>query len=134
MKIHHLGIVVSDIDEALASLGLDHSHISEVIVDSNQKNNLHFVHLPQNDMWLELVQPISEDSTTAQFARKFSIGLHHLGMGTDNLEDVEERYTARPGNFVLGRYQIRVDSFGGKLRTLFVAAKGLILEFIQVEK
>lgn len=134
MKIHHLGIVVSDVDEALIALGLDRSAIAETVFDPNQKNNLHFINLPENNLWLELVEPMAEDATTAKFAKKFSLGLHHLAMGSDNLEAIEAAYTARPGNFVLGRYQITVNSFGGQIRTLFVAVKGLILEFVKIVK
>ena len=134
MKIHHLGIVVTDVDEVLVALGLSRSDITETVFDHNQKNKLHFIHLPENNLWLELVEPVTEDASTAKFAKKFSIGLHHLAMGTEDIESVEAAYAARPGNFVLGRYQISVDSFGGKIRTLFVAVKGLILEFVKVEK
>lgn len=134
MKIHHLGIVVSDVDEALASLGLDRSSIHETVHDPNQKNNLHIIYLPENNMWLELVEPTGPDSTTANFAKKFSLGLHHLAIGSDDLQLTEHAYAARPGNFVLGRYKIRVDSFGGKIRTLFIAVKGLILEFVALDR
>lgn len=134
MKIHHLGIVVTDVDEALTALGLSRSDITETVFDLNQKNMLHFIYLLENNLWLELVEPVTEDASTANFAKKFSIGLHHLAMGTEDIEATETAYTARPGNFLLGRYQITVDSFGGKIRTLFVAVKGLILEFVKVEK
>jgi len=134
VKIHHLGIVVSDIEEALVSLGLQRSDIAEEIYDENQKNKLYFIHVPDNNMWLELVEPVDKDSTTAKFAKKFTIGLHHLAMENDDLTEVENKYTSRVGNFVLGKYQIKVDSFGGTINTLFVAVKGMILEFVKVEK
>lgn len=134
MKIHHLGIVVSDVDEALTALGLDRSNISEVVFDPNQKNNLHFIHLPENNLWLELVEPMSEDASTAKYAKKNGLGLHHLAIGTDQLEEIETEYLSRAGSFVLGRYVISVNSFGGQIRTLFIAVKGLILEFVKVVK
>lgn len=134
MKIHHLGIVVSDVDEALTALGLDRSSITETVFDPNQKNNLHFIHLPENNLWIELVEPMAADASTAKFAKKFGLGLHHLAMSADDLEVVEAEYRARPGGFVLGRYQISVKSFGGPIRTLFIAVKGLILEFVKLDK
>lgn len=134
MKIHHLGIVVTNVDDALIALGLSRLHITETVFDSNQKNNLHFIHLSENNLWLELVEPVADDASTAKFAKKFSIGLHHLAIESTDLEVVEAVYSERPGNFVLGRYQISVDSFGGKIKTLFIAVKGLILEFVKVEK
>ena len=134
MKIHHLGIVVTDVDEALTALGLDRSAISETVYDPGQKNNLHFIHLPENDLWLELVEPRADDASTARFAKKFGMGLHHLAMASDDLECTETAYAARPASFVLGRYEIAVQSFGGRIRTLFIAVKGLILEFVKVER
>ena len=130
MKVHHLGIVVSDLDEALLALNLGRDDVRETVYDPVQKNNLHFIYLPENSMWLELVEPVAADASTANFAKKFSIGLHHLGMSSDNLEDIESAYTERPANFVLGKYDINVQSFGGDIRTLFIAVKGLILEFV----
>lgn len=134
MKIHHLGIVVSDVDEALTALGLNRSDIRETVYDDEQKNNLHFIYLSDNDMWIELVEPMAPGSTVINFAKKNELGLHHLAMSSNGLEATEKTYTNRPGNFVLGRYQILVNSFGGKIRTLFIAVKGLILEFISDDR
>jgi hypothetical protein len=134
MKIHHLGIVVTDVDDALQALGLDRSAITETVYDPGQKNNLHFIRLAENDLWLELVEPCADDASTARFAKKFGMGLHHLAMASDDLQQTEKAYAARPASFVLGRYQIDVQSFGGRIRTLFIAVKGLILEFVKVER
>jgi hypothetical protein len=134
MKIHHLGIVVSNVDEALAAFGLNRSRIRERVFDPNQKNTLHFIYLPENDLWLELVEPMDQDSSTYTFAKQFGLGLHHLGTVSDDLQETELRYSSIPGCFTLGRYQITVESFGGRVRTLFIAVKGLILEFVQIEQ
>lgn len=131
MKIHHLGIVTDDVDATLAAFGLTREAIAETVFDPGQKNNLHFVHLPANDMWLELVEPTTEDASTARFARKHGMGLHHLAIGSDDLVATEVSYATMPAAFVLGRYAISVRSFGGSIRTLFIAVKGLILEFVQ---
>ncbi len=58
MKIQHLGVVVSNVDEALLALGLSREAITETVYDPNQKNNLHFIYLKENDLWLELVEPL----------------------------------------------------------------------------
>ncbi len=50
------------------------------------------------------------------------------------MQAVEQHYTAWAGNFALGRNDINVQSFGGPIRTLFVAAKELLLEFVKVGK
>ena len=123
-----------DVTETLQALGLDETAIRETVYDPIQKNKLHFIYLKENDLWLELVEPTDETASTHKFAKKFGMGLHHLGMGSDNLELSEKKYENQKGAFSLGRYQIEVNSFGGKIRTLFIAIKGLILEFVKVEK
>lgn len=133
MKIHHLGLVTNDVDHSLLALGLKRSDISETVYDPVQKNNLHFIHVPENNLWLELVEPMADDASTAKFAKKNGMGLHHLAIGSDNLDAVSAAYGNMPSAFTLGRYKIAVQSFGGNIRTLFIAVKGLILEFVQVD-
>lgn len=133
VKIHHLGIVTPDIDEALLTLGLTRADITESVYDANQKNTLHFIFLKENNLWLEFVEPMDATSSVANFARKNGLGLHHLAMGSTDLAATEEKYKQQEGTFVLGRYAINVKSFGGNIKTLFVAVKGLILEFVQNE-
>lgn len=130
MKIHHIGVVVSDLDETLAALGLTRDDVVESVYDPVQDNHLHFVHLPANDLWLECVQPVSGRASTARFAAKHGIGLHHLGFEADDLAVAERRHATREAAFALGRYSSDVRSFGGRVRTLFVAVRGLILEYV----
>lgn len=131
MKIQHLGVVAENVDELLGALGLDRSAITETVHDPAQKNNLHFIRLKENDMWLEIVEPTAPDSSTRNFAKKNGLGLHHLGFESGSLDKEQAKHANRPGAFTLGRYQIEVKSFGGRIRTLFVAVKGLILEYVQ---
>lgn len=133
MQIHHLGLVVTDVDEALSALGLARSAIREKVFDPVQKNNLYFIYLEHNRLWLELVEPTEPGASTYTFAKKNGLGLHHLGMETRDLRASEQEYGKRPACFTLGRYRIEVKSFGGRIRTLFVAFKGLILEFVKVD-
>ena len=45
MKIHHLGIVTTEIEKTLITLGLNSDDISEVVEDLNQMNRLHFIYI-----------------------------------------------------------------------------------------
>jgi hypothetical protein len=134
MKIQHLGIVVTSVEETLAALGLDRAAIVETVHDPVQKNDLHFIHLPANDLWLELVEPKDPSASTAAFAKRFGMGLHHLGLESEDLDGSEALHRDRPGAFPLGRYHIKVRSFGGRIRTMFIAVKGLILEYVKVDE
>ena len=129
-KIHHLALVTNNLELTLNSLNIKKSDIQEVFIDHEQKNTIYFVYIKENNLWLEIIVPTNENSTTYNFAKKFGLGLHHLGFTTNNLEETEKNYTSRPMVFKIGNYKNKVECFGGEISTVFVAIKGLILEFV----
>ena len=52
------------------------------------------------------------------------------GFTTNNLEETEKNYISRPMVFKIGNYKNKVECFGGEISTIFMAIKGLILEFV----
>ena len=74
--IDHIGIAVNDLDEALAvyekALGLKHEKVT--VVDS-QKVKVAFLQV--GDSRIELLEPISKDSTLQTFLEKRGEGIHH---------------------------------------------------------
>ena len=129
-KIHHLALVTNDLELTLNSLNIKKSDIQEVFTDHEQKNTIYFMYINENKLWLEIIVPINENSTTYNFAKKFGLGLHHLGFTTNNLEETEKNYISRPMVFKIGNYKNKVECFGGEISTIFMAIKGLILEFV----
>ena len=85
-KIHHLALVTNNLELTLNSLNIKKSDIQEVFIDHEQKNTIYFVYIKENNLWLEIIVPTNENSTTYNFAKKFGLGLHHLGFTTNNLE------------------------------------------------
>ena len=88
------------------------------------------MYINENKLWLEIIVPINENSTTYNFAKKLGLGLHHLGFTTNNLKETEKNYISRPMVFKIGNYKNKVECFGGEISTIFMAIKGLILEFV----
>ena len=129
-KIHHLALVTNNLELTLNSLNIKKSDIQEVFIDHEQKNTIYFVYIKENNLWLEIIVPTNENSTTYNFAKKFGLGLHHLGFTTNNLEETEKNYVSRPMVFKIGNYKNKVECFGCEISTVFVAIKGLILEFV----
>ena len=129
-KIHHLALVTNNLELTLNSLNIKKSDIQEVFIDHEQKNTIYFVYIKENNLWLEIIVPTNENSTTYNIAKKFGLGLHHLGFTTNNLEETEKNYVSRPMVFKIGNYKNKVECFGGEISTVFVAIKGLILEFV----
>ncbi len=131
MKIHHIGIATNDVDSLLKVYKLKRDDITETIFDNEQRNNLHFIFLKENNLWIEIIEPVDKTSTISNFVNKNQSALHHIGISTDNIEHENSFYSKLPSNFIIGKYQLAVKSFGGKIKTLFVAFKGMITEFVQ---
>ncbi len=85
--IEHIGIAVKSLDEAIPYyeniLGLKCYSIEEV---ADQKVRTAFFMIGQTK--LELLEPMSEDSTIAAFIEKRGEGLHHMAFAVEGLADV----------------------------------------------
>lgn len=86
-KINHIGIAVNSIDELLPfwtdGLGFKLHHVEEV---SGQKSKVAFLPVGESDV--ELVQPMSEDSTMFKYLAEKGQGMHHLCFETDNIDEM----------------------------------------------
>ena len=77
MKLHHIGIVVKNIQESLGELGkfLDFKETSIPISVKSQKVNVCF--LKTSDVYIELIEPVESDSPVKTFSESGG-GFHHL--------------------------------------------------------
>lgn len=86
-KIHHIAIVVSDLEESLTfwrdALGLSLEHIEDV---PSQKAQVAF--LPVADGEVELVKPTDETSGSAKFLADRGPGMHHLCLEVDDIVEM----------------------------------------------
>ncbi len=84
MKLHHIGIVVSNIQESLGELGkfLDFKETSVPINVSSQKVNVCF--LKTSDVYLELIEPVDNNSPVKTFSESGG-GFHHLCFEVENI-------------------------------------------------
>ena len=73
LKIHHIGIVIRNIDQYLKNSFLS---LTKKIYDPIQDSNLALVET-YNDFFIELIEPISKSSTTFNFLLAGG-GYHHL--------------------------------------------------------
>lgn len=77
MKLHHIGIVVKNIQESLGELTqfLDFKETSMPMKISSQKVNVCF--LKTSDVYVELIEPIENDSPVKNFS-ELGGGFHHI--------------------------------------------------------
>ncbi|MGV3489299.1 MAG: methylmalonyl-CoA epimerase [Tuberibacillus sp.] len=105
-RVDHIGIAVRSIEQSLHFyqnvFGLALKHVETV---ESQKVKVAF--LDAENIHLELLEPLSEDSTIAKFIEKRGEGLHHIALGVTDIESrirqLKEEgvqmvdQTARPG-------------------------------------
>jgi methylmalonyl-CoA epimerase len=84
MKINHLGIATTGIDEALAfwqdALGLENVH-TEIV----EEQKVRVAMLPLGESRIELLEPTSEDSPISKFLEKRGPGIHHIAVEVDDI-------------------------------------------------
>lgn len=92
--IHHLGVAVSDLDEAIAMYErLFGARLERR--DSLGEQGVIAASLLIGDSRVELVAPTGEDTHVGRFLAKRGPGMHHVALETDDvLEAIEELATA----------------------------------------
>ena len=84
MKLHHIGIVVENIQKSLGDLikYLDFESTTMPSLVGSQKVNICF--LKTNNVFLELIEPAEENSPISNFIKKGG-GFHHLCFEVDDI-------------------------------------------------
>jgi methylmalonyl-CoA epimerase len=99
-SIHHVAIVVQDLDEALAfyrdALGMEVSDRRQV-----PEEGVEIAFLSAGQAEIELVQPLTEEGGIARFLQKRGEGLHHICLALDDIDTAMSRLEAA-GARVLG--------------------------------
>ena len=99
MKLHHIGIVVNNIQQSLGDLKhyLNFETVSAILPVGSQKVNICF--LKVGEPFLELIEPVSQDSPINEFA-KAGGGVHHLCFEVKDIES-ELETLSRKGATIL---------------------------------
>ena len=86
MKLHHIGIVVKNIQDSLGELTnfLKFEETTMPILVETQKVKVCF--LKTADIFIELIEPINNDSPVKKFSN-LGGGFHHLCFEVDNVFD-----------------------------------------------
>ena len=90
MKLHHIGIVVKNIQKSLGELNqyLNFESTTVPSLVGSQKVNICF--LKTNNVFLELIEPTQENSPISDFVKKKG-GFHHLCFEVDDIHIELER-------------------------------------------
>lgn len=81
-EVHHIAMVVRDLDEALAAFDRLLGAGGAVDPDPTGRARIAFVRLANCE--LELVQPLTDDHPMMEFLRTNGPGLHHVALAVDD--------------------------------------------------
>jgi methylmalonyl-CoA/ethylmalonyl-CoA epimerase len=127
-KIHHVGVVVPNLDEAMAlwrdTLGL-HLTKSMVVQDQGVKAAL----LQAGETEIELLEPVNSENGVGKFLAKRGGGLHHVCFETDDV--ARELEAARSKGIQLIDQKPRPGLAGMICFLHPKAARGVLVEFAQ---
>lgn len=103
MKLHHIGKVVKDLDEAVKyhreTFGLE--PMGGKVVDPIQKVEVVLLNTGfGEDATIELIKPLSEDSPVNKFLKKGG-GLHHLSFQVEDIQTAVQELRQQ-GALILG--------------------------------
>jgi methylmalonyl-CoA/ethylmalonyl-CoA epimerase len=103
MKLHHIGKVVGNLEEAVAyhkdTFGLE--VVREAVVDPIQQVEVVLLGTGYGeDLTIELIKPVDENSPVNKFLKKGG-GLHHLSFETEDIHKAVEELRGK-GALILG--------------------------------
>lgn len=122
MKLHHVGVAVRDLDEAIArheKLGLKLAHRETVAV---QKVEVAFV---GERPWIELVAGTHPESPVSKFIDKHGEGQHHLAFAVPNIASELEKQKAAGAELI--DTAARPGAWGHKVAFLHPKSQGGVL-------
>lgn len=119
MKIHHIGIVVNNIQDSLGEISkfikFDETTIPS-LVDS-QKVKVCFLKL--GDIRIEFIEPANEESPVSSFLEKGG-GFHHICFEVEDIEESIENLTKKGARLIVSPV---IGFEGRKIAFLFLNMK-----------
>ena len=128
-SLHHVGVAVSNLDEALRTyktmLGIEPRFVKEV---NDQKIRVASFKLGESS--LELFEPTDPSSTIAAFLAKRGEGIHHVALAVDNIREALDA-AQKAGATAIDR-EPRVGAEGQLIAFLHPkSTRGTLLELCQ---
>jgi methylmalonyl-CoA/ethylmalonyl-CoA epimerase len=128
--VEHIGIAVSNLDEALriykTILGLK---VGKIRVVEDQKTKV--AQLFAGKTKIELLEPTDEESPVAKFLKKRGEGVHHIALEVTNIDDSLRRAKEQGLMLVDEKPRIGVDGF----RIAFLhpkSTKNVLIELCEI--
>jgi methylmalonyl-CoA/ethylmalonyl-CoA epimerase len=130
-RIDHVGIAVRDLDQAIQlyerRLGLRATGRERL-----EQEGIEIAMIPIGESRIELIMPISPDSTLEKFLQNRGEAVHHVAYGTDNV-DASLRQAGSAGAQLLDE-AARKGAHGTRIGFVHPkSACGVLTEFVQAD-
>ena len=127
MKIHHVGVAVEDLDEAVA---LYEKVFGAELTHRAANEELRAAFLRAGEAEVELLQPLQQDSAVGKFLARRGPGIHHIAVAVPDIDAAIAE--ARAQGLEMIDEQPRLGLHG--TRIAFVHPKsvgGVLTEFVE---
>ena len=128
-NIEHIGIAVQNLEEALNFyqniLGLEFLKQEKV-----ESQGVKIAFLKVGESKIELLEPLTEESTIARFIEKNGQGIHHFAILVDSIEDKVKEMQAQGARLIGDKATVGADN----MKIIFVHPKttnGVLLELCE---
>lgn len=133
MTIHHVGMVVKNIDEHYGKYyrdALGFEEISETYVDETIGVKVAFINL-NDKIYLELVEPLNDNSPVRNYLNKKGQTLHHLCFEVNDIMQECERL--RNMNYMITMGPTPAKAFNGRsVAFLMSKDENFLIELLQI--
>ncbi|HDJ50986.1 MAG TPA: methylmalonyl-CoA epimerase [Thermoprotei archaeon] len=128
-RINHIAIAVENLDDAVDTfkqiLGIEPGEIKEV---SDQKVRVAMFDV--GGVYVELIEPTSEDSPIYKFVKEKGGGLHHIAFSVSSLNDVIQKLEEK--GFIWINKEPRIGAEGKPIAFLHPkSTKRVLIEFVE---
>jgi methylmalonyl-CoA/ethylmalonyl-CoA epimerase len=127
MQFDHAGVAT---DDAMGMAELYGDLFGLEITHEEEFDGMHVVFLDVGDGYFELLEPLAEDGTIARYLANRGTGIHHLALGTADIDAALER--VREYDVRLVDEEPRPGAWGHEVAFLHPKdTGGVLVEFVQ---
>ena len=133
LKLHHIGLVVQNINESLGEIAnfLSFESISLPTIIGSQKGNICF--LKTNNVYIELIEPTEENSPITNFAKEGG-GFHHLCFEVDDIQQEIDRMVKNGAHLVVAPVKGFEDRLLAFLMLNLKKTKCKLIELVETKR
>ena len=132
LKLHHIGIVVQDINESLGEISnfLSFESTSLPTLVGSQKVNICF--LKTSNVYIELIEPADPDSPIISFVKEGG-GFHHLCFEVDDIQQEIDKMVKNGAHLVVAPVKGFEDRLIAFLMLNMKKTKCDLIELVEVK-